>query len=77
MAEHLAIVNWVRSSRTGELSLPHSLQYTGISRFEDDGPGWPDGAYSIVCSFAEPPSEHGSPIEAKIAHEVAGVEVIW
>lgn len=67
MAEHLAIENWLRTSQNGELKLPHSLQYVGIGRFETDGPRWPDGAYSVVCSFTAPPSEHGSPIEAKVA----------
>ncbi len=66
MAEHLAIVNWLHTSKNGKLSLPHSLRYIGIGRFEEDGPGWPDGSYSVVCSFIEPPSEHGSPIEAKV-----------
>jgi hypothetical protein len=67
LAEHFAIVNWLRTFKNGELNLPHSLRYVGISRFDADGPQWPDGAYSVVCSFTEPPSEHGSPIEAKVA----------
>ena len=67
MAEHLAIVNWLRTTEDGGLRLPHSLRYIGISRFDEDGPDWPDEACSVVCSFAQPPSEHGSPMEAKVA----------
>jgi hypothetical protein len=64
--EHLAIVHWLRLDKDGKPDLPHALRYTGISRFDTDGAEWPDGAYSVVCAFAEPLSEHGSPIEAKV-----------
>jgi hypothetical protein len=66
LAEHLAIVNWLRKNEDGGLVLPHSLQYVGLSRFPSDSHRWPEGAYRVVCSFAEPPSEHGSPMEAKV-----------
>ena len=66
MIEHLAIVNWPRAGKDGKPDLPHALRYTGISRFETDGAQWPDGAYSVVCAFESPLSEHGTPIEAKV-----------
>lgn len=33
----------------------------GISRFSEDGGGWPDGAWSVELHFDEPPPEQGSP----------------
>lgn len=54
--ERLAILKWARADG-GALFLPHALQYTGLSRFPDDGPDWPQGAHSIVCQFDTPPSE--------------------
>ena len=66
MREHLAIVTWLPTELREGGQLPHSLQYTGISRFPSDGSGWPDGSYSIVCRFSVPPSEHGTSSEAHV-----------
>lgn len=66
MTDHLGIVSWAHAKSNGHLGLPHSLRYVGIGRFDSDGPEWPDGAYNVVCTFSEPPSEHGSPGEATV-----------
>jgi hypothetical protein len=37
--------------------LPVSLRWVGLSRFEADGPAWPDGSWSVVVHFDAPPAE--------------------
>ena len=66
MQELNAKVHWLPHSDRGTRRLPASLLYIGIGRFEEDGPAWPDGAWSIVCRFAEPPAEQGSPSVARV-----------
>ncbi len=56
-----ARVEWVFAEEGGRQSPPHSTRYITISRFPEDGPGWPDGAWSIVVEFDEPPSTSKSP----------------
>lgn len=66
ITNHLAILTWLATGPSGALRLPSGLQYIGIGRFADDGPEWPDGAFSVVCRFDTPPAEHGSPIQARV-----------
>lgn len=66
ITDHLAIVTWLATGPSGALHLPDSLQVIGIGRFADDGPEWPDGSWRVVCRFDTPPSEHGSPIQARV-----------
>ena len=56
-SDHPAIIEWLPTSARGTVTLPHSLSYVGLSRFEWDGPAWPDGAFRVVCQFDVPPSE--------------------
>ena len=56
-----AKVTWLSAIQGGRLSLPNARRYVTISRFPDDGPSWPDGAWSIVLDFDTPPLEQGSP----------------
>jgi hypothetical protein len=54
MNEHPARVTWLRPA-------PTSRHYIGLSRFKDDGPEWPDGSFSVVLRFSEPPAEQVRP----------------
>lgn len=56
-----AKVIWLSASEGGRSALPESRRYVTISRFADDGPNWPDGAWSVVIDFENAPSEQGSP----------------
>jgi len=56
-----AKVIWLSASEGGRAGLPETHRYVTISRFADDGPNWPDGAWSVVLDFRITPSEQGSP----------------
>lgn len=66
-ADHLAILKWFPLEPEGAPVLPHGLRFIGLGRFHDDGPEWPDGAHSIECRFATPPSEGPGTSEARVA----------
>ena len=72
MQELNAKVHWLTQGERGAGRLPASLQYIGIGRFDEDGPSWPDGAWSVVCRFDEPPAEQGSPSVARVRFMVDG-----
>jgi hypothetical protein len=55
---HSALVKWVPiAERFNHRMLPVRSRWIGLSRFEDDGPAWPDGAWSVEVTFDEPPAE--------------------
>jgi hypothetical protein len=56
-----AKVMWLSPSEGGRASLPDGTRYVTISKFPDDGPRWPDGAWSVVLDFDQPPSLQGTP----------------
>jgi hypothetical protein len=55
--EHNARVHWRPLKELGWSSLPPQLRSVFISRFQEDGARWPDGSWSVVLFFEEPPSE--------------------
>jgi len=55
------LVDWVPEEQGGRNLLPDSEWYITISRFSDDGPKWPDGAWSVGVRFDEPPRSQGTP----------------
>lgn len=57
---HAALIRWLPPSRRGRKGLPATLRYVALSRFLEDGKGWPDGAWSIEVRFDRPPPEQGS-----------------
>jgi hypothetical protein len=57
---HGAIVRWLPGAVRGRRELPATLRYVGISRFDEDGDSWPDGAWSVELRFEEPPPEQGT-----------------
>jgi hypothetical protein len=59
MTTHDALVHWLPADQRGKQRLPATLRYVGLSRFREDGQGWPDGAWSIEVLFDEPPPEQG------------------
>ena len=52
-----ARVFWTSAEVRGRSSPPATLRYVGLSRFSADGPGWPDGAWSVELYFDVPPPE--------------------
>lgn len=56
-----ARVAWLTSSEGGRTALPDGLRYITIGKFPDEGPEWPNGAWSVVLNFATPPSVQGNP----------------
>lgn len=54
---HAARVHWAPFDEGGLKSLPPVLRVIALSRFDDDGPSWSDGAWSIVLFFEQPPIE--------------------
>lgn len=57
---HAARVRWLSERERGKASLPPTLRYVALSRFDDDGAAWPDGAWSVELTFEEPPPEQGA-----------------
>jgi hypothetical protein len=56
-----AQVTWLPSKEGGRTLLPNGRQYVTISKFPEDGPNWPDGAWSVVINFDSPPFLQGNP----------------
>ena len=54
-------VNWLLPEDGGRSALPTGHRYVTVSRFPEDGPEWPDGAWSVEVVFDRPPSEQGNP----------------
>lgn len=42
------------------------LRFVALSRFGEDGPAWPDGAWSVEMLFDQPPAEQGAVCEARV-----------
>lgn len=57
MKAHNARVRWMDTRKRGRKQLPPTLRYLALSRFPEEGPTWPDGAWTIEVIFAEPPPE--------------------
>jgi hypothetical protein len=57
----IARVTWVSPEEGGRQRLPETNRYVTVSKFAEDGPGWPDGAWSVVVDFPQPPSVQGNP----------------
>ena len=64
---HHALVRWLPSEERGRAGMPPTLRYVGISRFEDDPPSWPDGAWSVELKFTQPPAEQSSSSQCEAA----------
>lgn len=56
-----ASVTWVSHQDGGRDALPDGNRYVTIARFPEDGPQWPDGAWSVVLDFDVAPVDQGSP----------------
>ena len=54
---HSALVHWLPPQEIGRDCLPPVLRLVALSRFPEDGPRWPDGAWSVELVFAQPPAE--------------------
>ena len=64
---HSAIVHSVAPKEIGRRRLPPVLRLVALSRFPEDGTGWPNGAWSVELLFEQPPSEQEHNIsEAKV-----------
>jgi len=50
---HATHVHWVPFEASGLKSLPPVRRVVALSRLDDDGPSWPDGAWRIVLFFAK------------------------
>lgn len=57
---HSATVYWLSPGERGRKELPSTLRYVALSRFPEDGDGWPDGAWSVEVRFEVPPPEQES-----------------
>lgn len=60
-----ASVRWLAQAIRGTSHLPPTLRYVALSRFPEDGPQWPDGAWSVELRFAIPPSEQTEGLETR------------
>lgn len=56
---HAALVHWLTPGERQRKALPATRRFIALSRFEEDGPQWPDGAWSIEVLFEQPPAEQG------------------
>jgi hypothetical protein len=57
MRSHSVRVHWLSSRDRGRKELPATLRYVALSRFPEDEPTWPDGAWTIEVLFEQPPAE--------------------
>ena len=57
---HKSRIYWSAPAARGKSTLPPTLRYIALSRFSDDSPEWPDGAWSVEVRFDVPPPEQGS-----------------
>ena len=51
-----ARVRWIEATKGRRTAPPSGHRYVTIGRFCEDGPGWPDGAWSVVVEFDTPPA---------------------
>jgi hypothetical protein len=58
---HRVRIHWRDPKERGRTELPPTLRYVTLSRFPEDEPGWPDGAWSIEVLFDIPPPEQADP----------------
>lgn len=65
MKLHRGRVKWLGPALRGKRALPPVRRYVGIGRFLEDGPAWPDGAWSVELFFEQPPPEQGSDVESE------------
>jgi len=65
MREVQVSVTWVTPDRGGRATPVRVPRYVAISRFDEDGPGWPDGGWSVVLEFPEGVNPSASPVIAK------------
>ncbi|MGH9626874.1 MAG: hypothetical protein ACRD7E_00700 [Bryobacteraceae bacterium] len=57
-----ARLRWLPADEGGRRTgLPKVKRYATIARFPDDGPEWPDGAWTVVIEFDQSPDEQGNP----------------
>ena len=54
-------VTWAQR-KGGSTQPPPVTRYADIARFPDDGPAWPDGAWTVVLDFPTPPADQDGPI---------------
>lgn len=54
-------VTWLATEHGGRTTRLAAQRYATIARFPEDGPEWPDGAWTVVIDFDGPPSEQGNP----------------
>lgn len=65
MMLHHCCVRWLGPELRGKRSLPPVRRYVALSRFPEDGPAWPDGAWSVELFFEPPPPEQASNDESE------------
>ena len=53
-------VTWLAPEAGGRSARPTGESYATIARFPEDGPEWPDGAWTVVLDFETPPSAQGN-----------------
>jgi hypothetical protein len=56
-----ARINWLTPEQGGRAALPADQRYVTIAKFAEDGPSWPDGAWSVVTEFDVEPIKQGNP----------------
>lgn len=61
MTRAKARVTWTEGNEARVRPLPSVSRYMDIARFAEDGPEWPDGAWTVVLEFPVPPSVQGNP----------------
>ncbi|MCC7482951.1 MAG: hypothetical protein IT541_15645 [Hyphomicrobiales bacterium] len=67
-----ARVKWLCPEEGGYSVPPNVERYAGIAKFAEDDQKWPDGAWTIVITFAEPPVQQG-----RFSNGVAEFLVEW
>jgi len=55
-------VDWTPPEQGGRATPVGGPRYVAISRFDDDGPNWPDGAWSVVLEFPQGTDPGSSPV---------------
>ena len=54
-----ARVTWISNADGGRETLPSVEHYSTVARFPEDR--WPAEAWSVVLTFAPPPTQQGNP----------------
>lgn len=65
-------VTWLAPEQGGRRTPMTEHRYVTISRFDEDGPGWPDGAWSVVLEFAPSVDPAISPAAAEASFLMEG-----